>query len=119
MKRDMDLVRRIALATADLPAGGHLSQLNDVDQPTFNIHVEWMVEANLVKAILYPIDGQMGGIIQRLTWEGCEFADSVRNDTLWKAAKEKVLIPSASWSFGLLREWLAEELKNGFPTLGR
>lgn len=120
MKRDMDIVRRIALATADLPYSETLDRLEDVDDTVFATHVQWMEEAGLVKAsVAEYLGGNINAVVLRLTWDGCEFADSVRSDTLWRAAKEKVLMPSASWTFGLLKEWLATEIREGFPALGR
>jgi len=55
--------------------------------------------------------------IVRLTWEGCDFADAVRSDTLWKKAKEMVIKPTASFTFGLLKDWLKSEIAQGLPTL--
>lgn len=118
MKRDMDIVRRIALQTADLPYGEMLDRLEGVEDVVFATHVQWMEEAGLVKAsIAEYVGGHMNAVVLRLTWDGCEFADSVRSDTLWNAAKTKVLMPSGSWTFGLLRDWLAAEIRDGFPTL--
>jgi len=118
MQRDMDIIRRIALATADLPYGETLDALEDVDDEVFFCHVEWMKEANLVSAAVSEyIGGGGNAIVYRLTWDGCEFADSVRSDTLWKKAKESVIKPTASFSFSLLREWLKAEIREGFPSL--
>lgn len=119
MKRDMDLIRRITLETERLPIGGQLDGLPDVDPRAFGRHAEWMVEANLIKAAVHTMDGHPHAVVLRLTWEGCEFAETVRSDTLWVKAKEHVIKPSASWTFGVLKEWLANEIRNGFPTLGR
>lgn len=120
MNRDMDLVRRIALATGDLPAGEQLRGLDGVPPEVFAQHVEWMQEAGLVAAIISAsVGGPRYAAVSRLTWSGCDFADVVRDDTLWLKAKEKVLKPSASWTFGLLTEWLKAEISQGFPTLRR
>lgn len=119
MTRDMDLIRRIALATAALPHGQALTGLEGVDPADFSIHVIWMVEAGLLSAIVqeFQSDSPPAVFVRRLTWQGCEFADAVANDTLWNKAKEAVIKPSASWSFSLLTEWLKAEITQGFPTL--
>lgn len=118
MNRDMDIVRRIALATAELGPGEQLQQLEDIDPDTFAIHVVWMKEAGLIHAITEEvIDGSFFAIVLRLTWDGCEFADAVRDDTLWRKAKENVLKPSASFTFRTLGEWLKTEILQGFPTI--
>jgi hypothetical protein len=120
MKRDMDLVRRIALETEQLPFGQELTGLDGVDKATFGMHVIWMVEAGLLTAKVQEFisAGDPPKVfVRRLTWEGCEFLEAARNETLWRKAKETVLKPSASFTFGLLREWLATEIREGFPTL--
>jgi hypothetical protein len=38
----------------------------------------------------------------------------MRDDTIWKKAKEQVLKPGASWSFEILKEWAKHELKQKF-----
>jgi hypothetical protein len=46
-----------------------------------------------------------------ITWAGHEFLQSIKDDTLWKKAKEDVLKPTASWTFAILAEWLKQEMK--------
>lgn len=117
MLRDMDLIRRIALTVGDAPYGEQIKGLDGVNNEIFTLHVEWMKEAGLIKAtVIEPMSGPSTAIIQRLTWDGCEFVDSVRSDTLWKKAKENVIKPTGSFTFSLLREWLAHEMANGFST---
>jgi len=116
MKRDMDLIRRITLAASELPPDKSLRGIDGVDDVLFARHAIWMQEAGLVKAATDDSDEPFAAIF-RLTWDGCEFADSVRSDTLWRKAKENVLRPSMSFTFGVLREWLKAEIQQGLPTL--
>ena len=118
MKRDMDLVRRIVLAVADLPYGESLRKLNDVSEDEFVTHVAWMLEAGLVKAQVQEGAGSFAkfAVVHRLTWSGCEFADAVVNDTMWSKAKENVLKPGMSFTFDVLKEWLKAEITQGLPT---
>lgn len=119
MKRDMDLVRRIAIATADLPPGEMLNGIEGVDPVVFAVHVAWMVEGGLVSA--HVVDdithGSVEAFVFRLTWAGCEFADAVASDTLWAKAKASVIKPTASWTFNVLLDWLKAELSKGLPTV--
>lgn len=118
MKRDMDLIRRIALATAELPPDDVLTELDGVDAATFAMHVTWMQEGGLVAAVVPDsMHSSDEAHVFRLTWAGCDFADAVKDDTLWSKAKIKVLKPSASWTFGVLRDWLTAEISQGLPTL--
>jgi hypothetical protein len=118
MKRDMDLIRRIALATEVLQPTAQLTNLDEIDRDSFTQHAHWMNEAGLIHG-WFDTDqaGQLHAVVYRLTWAGCEFLDAARSDTLWNKAKENVLKPSASWTFGLVREWLNAEIREGFPTL--
>lgn len=120
MQRDMDLVRAIALASTEIEPDRALSKLPDVDERTFAMHVQWMEEAGLVHAAVSPKDSKRPATfaaIYRLTWAGCEFADSVRSDTLWNKAKNNVLKPGMSFTFEVLKDWLKTEISQGLPTL--
>ena len=120
VKRDMDLIRRIALATEELPPGEALSKLDGIEEELFAVHAQWMQEAGLITAALRPGDGSKPAdfaLVWRLTWAGCEFAEAVRSDTLWKKAKENVMKPSMSFTFDVLKEWLITEIAQGLPTI--
>lgn len=121
MTRDMDIVRQIALAAADLPYGQGLDRIEGIDRTVFAMHVIWMKEGGLVAASVteYTSGDAPRAEVIRLTWDGCEFADAVRSDTVWRKAKESVVKPTTSFTFGLLKEWLAAEIRDGFPTLRR
>jgi hypothetical protein len=115
MKRDMDIIRKIILAVQEAP--GPIFKVEGIDQTDFNYHVQLIDEAGLAVAVLSK--GQMGipnkaGIF-RLTWAGHDFADSITDDTIWEKAKDNVIKPSASWSFGILLEYLKFEIKRHIP----
>lgn len=120
MQRDMDVIRRIALATTELNHDEVLTKLDGIDGRTFVMHAQWMAEAGLVHATLAPADSKRPAnfaAIFRLTWAGCEFADAVRSDTTWNKAKANVIKPGMSFTFDLLRDWLKAEIAQGLPTL--
>ena len=120
MQRDMDLVRRIALATAELKPDETLTKLDEIDERMFAMHVQWMEEAGLLHAALAPKDSRAPAkfaAVFRLTWAGCEFADAARSETIWNKAKGSVLKPGMSFTFDVLRDWLKAEITQGFPTI--
>lgn len=118
MKRDPDLIRSIALATEALQPGTTLDEMPGVDTATFAQHVQWMSDAGLVQArTLSYLSDAPAAAVMRLTWDGCDFLDAARSDTLWGKAKESVIAPTASWTFDLLKDWLKEEVRQGLPTL--
>jgi hypothetical protein len=119
MKRDMDIIRRIILETAELPYGETLESLEGIAEEAFITHVIWLREAGLIEADAMAGSGSMVkyAIVSRLTWSGCEFADAIQDDTLWNKAKEVVLKPGLSFTFDTLKEWLKAEIKNGLPSI--
>ena len=117
MKRDMDLARRILLTTAQQSPGEDLMGLPDVDNEVFALHVMWLQEAGLVKALISETTGPTRAYVQRLTWSGCDFVDAIQDDTLWAKAKAKVMKPTASFTFDVLKDWLKAEIAQGLPTL--
>ncbi len=120
MKRNMDTIRKLILATAELPYGENMMGIDGMDENEFVMHAVWLLEAGLIEG-----QAQIGGgsqanfaIVNRLTWDGCEFADAISSDTLWGKAKEKVIAPGLSFTFDVLKEWLKSEITRGLPTIG-
>ncbi len=121
MKRDMDLIRRIALEVEEMEFGYVLTSMEDkgVEEAAFAMHVVWMKEAGLIAAFVQTYEsGEPPSVrVQRLTWAGCEFVDAIRDDTLWNKAKANVLKPGMSFTFDVLKEWLKTEITQGLPTI--
>ena len=109
MERDMDVIRAIILKTAEARPGESVAEIEGIDPTIFAAHAKWLDEAGLVTAAFIPKDTMRiptRAIIHRLTWDGCDFADAIRNDTIWERAKAEVIKPSSSWTFGILIDWL-------------
>lgn len=119
MQRDMDLIRRIALEVAELEYGYALTGQDGVSPEVFGVHAIWMVEAGLIKASIQEFMSKSAPKVQihRLTWTGCEFVDSIRDETVWNKAKQEVIKPGMSFTFDVLKEWLKTEITQGLPTL--
>lgn len=121
MKRDADLVRKILLATQEQPAGKPLSKLEGVDGADFVQHVIWLRQAGLIDAEaglgLNP-PASSYAFIRALTWDGCEFVDAMRNETLWARARDKFMKPGISFTLDVVKDWLKAEIAQGLPTLG-
>jgi Hypothetical protein (DUF2513) len=116
MKREMDLVRQILKKVEDEAAAqGLLSELaiENHDHATVCAHVELLIEAGLLKGkLLITQERAVGFVISRLTWDGHDFIDLAREDTLWAKAESSVLKNGSSFTFGLLLEWLKAEVRN-------
>jgi DNA-binding transcriptional ArsR family regulator len=113
----MDIIRKIVLAVKD--ATGPVSAVDGLSRETFAHHAQLLEEAGLVTAAI-----QGGGkkisemaVIYRLTWAGSDFADSIKSETLWQKAKDNVMKPTASWTFGVLLKYLEVEITGKVPGL--
>lgn len=82
MKRDMDLIRKLFFQLE----GEQQVDLAEYDEDKIGYHRHLLIEAGLAHGNSMHAVGQTypHGLCTRLTWEGYEFIDSVRDDTLWK-----------------------------------
>lgn len=111
MKRDMDLVRKILLHIEANQDGKINLDIPDYSRDEIYLHVELMKEKGLVEAIIQPSpDGRerriLACVVKRLTWEGHDFLDAARNDTLWEKAKKLCKEKTGGLAFDLLKECL-------------
>ncbi len=114
MRRDIDIIRTIALAVESAQPGDVTAKAPGVDEDAFMAHAQWMADAGLIDARFH----MSGAAILRLTWSGCDFLDAARNESLWAKAKDVFIKPSASWTFDIVKEWLKSEIQRGLPSLG-
>ncbi len=123
MDRDMDAIRDIVLALKESKTV--INSAEGVDEDTFKFNAMLLIEAGLVLGKTVPGGGREGSVIPsaavlfRLTWDGYDFADSIKEDAVWEKAKKNILIPAGSWTFGILSEYLKQELKAKFGLDGR
>ena len=112
MKRDMDLCRKILLATEEMPPNGEvrsegLAMPLGIDANVIDYHITLLVEAGLVDGIdVSTLENSYSFIITRLTWEGHEFLDSARDDGHWSQAKG-VAEKAGAWGFSAISNILA------------
>lgn len=114
MKRDMDVIRRILLEieASETPYLNY-NEREDVQ------HAVLLHDAGFIVGTSHRADahGVILITVERLTWSGHEFLQSIRDDSLWSKAKEKVVMPGASWTVEVLKEWAKYEIKSklGIP----
>ncbi|MGY3717174.1 DUF2513 domain-containing protein [Sutcliffiella cohnii] len=91
MKRDMDLVRKILV---------HLESKEDVfksspviiegyDVKTVSYHLKLMFQAGLIEAHSLYSDDRGSWSAKSLTWNGHEFLNAVKQDSLWNDLKTR------------------------------
>lgn len=107
----MDLVRLLLLRSEGDKDAEHDCEKFSVQERAY--HVQLLIDAGLVEGTARrDAKGDFtGAVVSRLTWAGHDFLQSIRDDTLWKKAREHVLKPGASWTFDILKEWARHELR--------
>jgi len=105
----MDLIRNMVLALRD--SNTILQGLPGVSEISFNEHAKLLSEAGLVEAKFLSSNPPTAAILFRLTWDGQDFADSIKEDTIWNKVKDKLLKPTVSFTFPLLLEFVTQEVK--------
>lgn len=94
MKRDMDLVRKILLEIEEEYVSTPIYDLEieSYDMATIAYHCKILHEAGLVS----DYDAQYGSgeiidfAVGGLTWEGCDYLDKVRDDSIWQKTKSTI-----------------------------
>ncbi len=96
MKRDMELIRKILLTVEEKYVDTWLHsneiEIDGYDMKTIGYHCAVLHDAGL----LYDYKGQYGDgeLLQfgvgRLTWDGHEFLEKIKSDTVWNKTKETI-----------------------------
>lgn len=108
MKRDFDLIRHIMIDIEKIPAFQQEQNFSyeGYDTATINQHIALLIDAGLVKGKASETNVKRSVLVDDLTWQGQDFLNAMRDDNIWNKAKEQVLKPGVSFTFGLLLEWL-------------
>ncbi|OFV71408.1 MULTISPECIES: DUF2513 domain-containing protein [Acetobacterium] len=96
MKRDMELIRKILLTVEEKYVDTWLHsneiEIDGYDMKTIGYHCAVLHDAGL----LYDYKGQYGDgeLLQfgvgRLTWDGHEFLEKIKSDTVWNKTKDTI-----------------------------
>lgn len=91
MKRDMELVIKILkkIEEKNSPEPFYVRMSDEgYDDELVMYHLEIMKEAGLIEAVEFSTLDGYDIMVKRLTWEGHEFLDAARNDSVLSKAKE-------------------------------
>lgn len=108
MKRDWDTIREllVKVEACTLPAEMvDLSQFPDDEKAAVSYHMQLLIEAGLVHGKVLQIMGREAKpfMAQRLTWQGHELLDSIRNETVWQRVKKGFVEKGIDMSFDLVK----------------
>jgi hypothetical protein len=109
VKRDMDLIRLLLLKIE----GVENPDLSDYAKEQILYHKRLLIEAGLAHgSIMEDGSGEPVAVVTtRLSWEGHEFLDAARNQSIWEKAKEIISKVGVSVTFPIVKEILTTLLK--------
>lgn len=93
MKRDMNLIRRLLLTieSKNQVIEKIIEDSDDIDGvkgAVLLFHIRLLIDAGFINGrILDTLCGGSVVTISRLTYQGCDFLDSIRDDTIWEKFK--------------------------------
>lgn len=108
MKRDWDIIRSILVRVEEMPPEEGALQLSafPIEQrAAVSYHMELLIEAGLVSGKMSKTlgPGPFNFIAMRLTWQGHEFIDAIRSDTVWQKTKKSFVSNGISMTFDLVK----------------
>ncbi len=115
MQRDMNLVRKILLAL-ETSAHGHAPlgmEIEGYSEEQIGYHVHLLGQAKLLTVEVTTGWGSQSpkAIPTSITWEGHEFLDSARDETIWSKAMKKAGDVGGPLSLTVLKSVLDSLLK--------
>ncbi len=106
MKRDWDVIRKILLKIEELPTEDSTftsSDLENVDNSVVAFQMRLMLDAKLIEGSCRDgIGGSPHCHAFRLTWDGCEFLDAIRRDTVWNEIKKQAKTKTVDLPIGII-----------------
>lgn len=125
MKRDLGLVRELLIKLEALPVGMYEAWTITPDDPKIAVdgydenqiayHLSLLQERGLIDV---PDAQPMIGIVfTRLSWEGHDFLDAVRDPEIWKKTKGRA-DAIGSWTFEIVKELAKAYIKQKLAQYG-
>lgn len=107
MKRDMDLVRciLITLSNSDERVRSDDPVFEGYSRQLVGYHFQILDEAGLIDAVVCGGDDDpyRSAFAYRLTWEGNDFLDSVRDEAIWKRVRSAVVEAAGGASLDVVK----------------
>lgn len=110
MKRDMELIRDILFCLED---DKDLISISGIEESKIHYHLDLLRDANLVLDDSF-YDTTISAVPLnrlRITWDGHEFLDSVRDPSIWKLIQENLLIPTGAWTLSLIVDYAKQKIR--------
>lgn len=108
MERNWDIIREILIKLEELNPKVGTIQLSDFPADKayeYSYHVELLVESGLIHGQMSKTIGSHAHdfFASRLTWNGHEFLDAIRSDSVWNKTKTSFVKGGLSMTFDLIK----------------
>lgn len=105
MKRNWDTIREILTMLEERDEPVRLMDFPHERSAEISYNVEIMIEAGLVVGQISKTLGRGAKefVLFRLTWDGHEFLDTIRSDTVWQKTKKSFVSNGLSMPFDLIK----------------
>lgn len=114
MKRNMDLIRDLLILIEEQDKDSRELKLPpEMDRTVAVYHLNLMEQAGFTTNNIQYADNKPLWINSKLTWDGHDFLDSIKNDTVWNKTKEAIKskgLEIGQLSFGVLKEYVKLKL---------
>lgn len=107
MKRNWEVIRKIMLKIEALPTESdevESGTIEGIDNDTAAYHIRLLIESGLVVGSCRNSTGLPWCRANRLTWEGHEFLDKIKRDTIWHKIKEQSMQRGIELSFEVIKQ---------------
>ena len=91
MKRDMDLIRLILLRVEEQDPNTSSYESITIDGYTsgeVREHIKLLANAGMISDVYHDLDGNVW--VRSITWDGYDYLDKVRDNTIWKKTKDTI-----------------------------
>lgn len=109
MKRDFELIRKLLLFFEEKESheAVQVPPVDGYDESTIKYHLVLLHDAGLLRC--EPIRSKTSERIIyvipfALTWQGHEFLDKVKNETVWKKIRKLIAVKGGSLAFSVVNE---------------
>lgn len=107
MQRNWDIVRKILIAVEALPTEDseiNSTEFQDIDSDTAAYHMRLLLEASLIVGSCRDALGPPLCRARHLTWEGHEFLDKIKNESIWRKIKATAREKGVDLSFAVIKD---------------
>src|ERR1044071_1514383 len=105
----MDLVRQLLLEIEGYPDGPHrMPPMTGYSADLVAYHLKLLAQAGLIEVHDSTTIGSRELLPKCLTWQGHEFLDAARDETIWRKAKQRITAATGTVSLAVLQDLLKQ-----------